>query len=95
VVSACINTPNGWKDHYWIPLSDVPTWPTAARVDELGASRVAFTAEQMVDALNLYLENPKLDAENRQRFLEQELTFLKAGEATQKTAEFFLSLVEE
>jgi hypothetical protein len=95
VISACINTPDGWKDHYWIPLSDVPTWPTAARVDELGASRVVFTAEQMVNALNLYLENQKLDAENRHRFLEQELTFLKTGEATQKTAEFFLSLLEE
>jgi len=95
VISACINTPNGWKDHYWIPLSDVPTWPTAARVDELGASRVAFTAEQMVNALNLYLENPKLDTENRQRFIKQELTFLKAGEATHETAEFFLSLLEE
>ena len=95
VVSACINTPTGWKDHYWIPLSEVPTWPTAVRVDELGASRVAFTPEQMVDTLNLYLENPKLDTENRQRFIEQELTFLKAGEATQKTAEFFLLLLEK
>ncbi len=95
VVSACIDTLTGWKDHYWIPLSEVPTWPTAARVDELGASRVAFTIEQMVEALNLYLENPQTDAENRKRFIEQELTFLKAGEATQKTAEFFLSLLEK
>ncbi len=95
VISACINSPTGWKDHYWIPLSEVPTWPTAARVDELKASRVAFTSEQLVEALNLYLENPRLDAENRQRFVKQELTFLKPGEATQKTAEFFLSLLEE
>ena len=49
----------------------------------------------MVEALNLYLENPQVDAENRQRFIEQELTFLKAGEATRKTAEFFLSLLEK
>jgi hypothetical protein len=95
VVSACINTPTGWKDHYWIPLSEVPTWPTAARVDEMGASRVAFTPEQMVEALNLYLKSPQTDAENRRRFIKQELTFLKAGEATQKTAEFFLSLLEK
>ena len=94
VISACINTPTGWKDHYWIPLSEVPTWPTAARVDEMGASRVAFTRQQMVEALNLYLENPQTDSENRRRFIEQELTFLKPGEATQKTAEFFLSLLE-
>jgi hypothetical protein len=94
VISACINTPTGWKDHYWIPLSEVPTWPTAARVDELGASRVAFSGQQMVEALNLYLEKPYVDAENRRRFIEQELTFLKAGEATQKTAAFFLSLLE-
>jgi hypothetical protein len=95
VISACINTPTGWKDHYWIPLSEVPTWPTAARVDELGASRVAFTPEQMTAALNLYLDDPQVDAENRRRFVEQELTFLKAGEATRETAAFFLSLVEE
>jgi hypothetical protein len=73
----------------------VPTWPTAARVDDTGASRVAFTPEQMVEALNLYLESPHTDAENRRRFIDQELTFLKAGEATQKTAEFFLSLLEK
>jgi hypothetical protein len=94
VISACINSPTGWKDHYWIPLSEVPTWPTAARVDETGASRVAFTTEQMVEALDLYLKNPQTDAENRRRFIEQELTFLKPGEATRKTAEFFLSLLE-
>jgi hypothetical protein len=95
VVSACINSPTGWKDHYWIPLTEVPTWPTAARVDEMGASRVAFTPEQLVEALNLYLQNPQADEENRRRFLEQELTFLKAGEATQATARFFLSLLEK
>jgi hypothetical protein len=94
VVSACINTPTGWKDHYWIPLSEVPTWPTAARVDELGASRVAFTEQQLVDALNLYLDDPQVDAQNRQRFIKQELTFLQPGEATRKSAEFFLSLME-
>jgi hypothetical protein len=95
VVSACINTPTGWKEHYWIPLSEVPTWPTAARVDELGASKVAFTEQQMVEALNTYLEDPSVDADNRQRFIKQELTFLKAGESTCATADFFLSLVKE
>jgi hypothetical protein len=94
VVSACINTPTGWKDHYWIPLSDVPTWPTAARVDDLGASRVAFSSDELIAAINIYLENPALDAENRRQFLKQELTFLKAGEATRETASFFLSLLE-
>jgi hypothetical protein len=94
VVSVCIDAPEGWPGHYWIPLHEVPNWPTAARVNKLGASRNAFTTEELVKVLNDYLVDPGLDAEGRQRFAKQELTYLN-GESTGKTAQFLLSLVNQ
>lgn len=88
-VSACIESPRGWADKgkFWVPLREIPTWPTASRVNALGAGRTVFTAEALRDAIEAYLADPVLDGENRQRFIAQELTWLQ-GEATEKTAEF-------
>lgn len=93
VVSACIDTPQGWPENFWIPLSEIPTWPTAMRVNECRAARTALTVEQMIQHLNDYLADPSLDAAGRRRFIEQELTFLQVGEATQKTADYLFSLL--
>ncbi len=88
-VSACIESPQGWQAQgkFWVPLREIPTWPTAARVNALGAGRTVFSAAALREAVAAYLQDPSLDAENRRRFIAQELTWLH-GEATEKTADF-------
>jgi len=93
VVSACINTPVGWPDNFWIPLSEIPGWPTAARVVQCGASRTAYTPEELTRDLNLYLQDPQLDATGRRKFVEQELTYVRVGEAVEQTAAQLASLI--
>jgi len=93
VVSACIDTTQGWPENFWIPLSEIPDWPTAKRVNECGAARTAFTVEQMAQHLNEFLADPSLDAVGRRKFIKQELTFLQIGEATRKTADYLLFLL--
>jgi hypothetical protein len=92
IVSACINSPEGWPGHFWIPLSQVPFWPTASRVNRAGASTTVFTSEELIAALNAYLKQPDLHAQGRAQFSSKELTFLN-GESTRKTAEYVLSLL--
>jgi len=92
IVSACIDTPEGWPGHFWIPLSQVPAWPTASRVNRAGASTTVFTPAQLIDALNAYLIQPSLHAEGRAQFAKQELTFLN-GESTRETGDYILSLL--
>lgn len=93
IISACINIPEGWPDAYWIPLDEVPGWPTATRVVACHASQTALTFKQLHEQINAYLQNPALDREGRKKFARQELTFLKDGEATAKTAKYILSLI--
>jgi len=92
-ISVCIDSPTGWPENFWIPLHDVPSWPTAARVNKLGAGMNAFTAEELVTTLDAYLSDPSLHRQNRMRFVEQEITFLH-GEATGETAAFLLKLLD-
>lgn len=49
----------------------------------------------MAAHLNAYLSDAKLDAEGRRKFIEQELTYLEAGQATRKTADYLFSLLEK
>lgn len=93
IISACINTPEGWPDAYWIPLDEVPGWPTAARVVACHASKTALTFDQLHDQIDAYLNDPGLNREGRKKFARQELTFLKNGEATKNTARYIMSLV--
>jgi hypothetical protein len=93
IVSVCMEAPGGWQDYFWVPLSEVPRWPTASRVNACHASRTAFTAEETAKAINAYLADPSLDADGRRKFVEQELTFLEPGEASRKTAAIILSLL--
>lgn len=92
IISACINSPEGWKDKFWIPLEQVPGWPTAARVNAAGAGKTVMTVDELREALNEYLAHPEQEAEQRRRFVESELTYLH-GESTRRTADFLLSLV--
>ena len=92
-ISICINSPEGWGDKFWIPLSDVPHWPTAARVNETKAGITVFSKEELLQAINIYLNDPATQREERRQFLLNEITYLN-GDATDKTAEFLLSLVK-
>jgi hypothetical protein len=92
IISVCINHPEGWKDKFWIPLEQVPGWPTAARVNKAKAGKTVMTAEELRVALNEYLQHPEREAAERRQFVRDELTYLD-GESTQKTADFLLSLV--
>ncbi len=92
-LSACIDAPGGWKDRFWVPLHEVPHWPTATRVNEHKAGKLALTPEELRQGLNEYLAHPETDAAGRRALIESELTFLH-GEATGKTAGFLLSLLE-
>jgi len=94
VVSACIDTPVGWPNNFWIPLSEIPGWPTAARVVKCNASRTAYTPEELTGILNMYLKDPQLDAAGRRKFIEQELTYIKVGEAVDKTAGQLVSILD-
>ena len=92
-ISACIDAPKGWDNKFWIPLSQVPNWPTALRVNQIKAGRTVLTPEDLRHSLIEYIENPRLDHKERQNFIQQELTFMN-GEATKHTAEFLLSLIK-
>jgi hypothetical protein len=93
-ISACIDLPGGWKEKYWVPLHEVPDWPTAARVNKAEAGLLALTQNELQEAINAYLLDPQLHARERHSFIEQELTWL-ACESTPKTADFLWSLVED
>jgi CDP-glycerol glycerophosphotransferase (TagB/SpsB family) len=93
VVNACLPTEEGYGDDFWVPILEVPTFPTSRRVNASGAGRLATSKDEMQQALREYLLNPALDAEARRQFLLQELTYLN-GEATTQTANFLLGLVD-
>ncbi len=93
-ISACINTETGWEKNYWIPLSEVPDWPTARRVVRSDAGKTIFTRADLVLALNAYLKEKTLHAKERKDFTVQELTYI-SGESTSHTAETILSLLEK
>ncbi len=92
IISCCIDTTEGWAENFWMPLHDVPDLPTAKRVVKANAAVNVFTVEELIKTLDCYLQNPDLHSENRLKFAEQELTFLN-GEATKRTAELLLSLL--
>ncbi len=93
-ISACINTETGWEKNYWIPLSEVPDWPTARRVVRSDSGKTIFTRADLVLALNAYLREKTLNAKERKDFIVQELTYIH-GESTSHTAETILSLLEK
>jgi CDP-glycerol glycerophosphotransferase (TagB/SpsB family) len=93
LISCCIDAETGWPDNFWIPLHEIPTLPTATRVENVKAAVNVFTQEELIKALDAYLKHPELDRENRSNFVKQELTYIN-GEATRKTADYLLSLLK-
>ena len=90
VVSVCIDSPVGWPGKYTLPLSQIGGWPTHSRFRESGAGKVALNREQLIQAINTYLDNPEADQLARQRFVERECTFTD-GTAGKRTAAILLS----
>ena len=93
VLSACIDSEEGWPHNFTLPLSRIGDWPTHARFRNAAAGRVAYDAEQLRAALNFYLENPDADLEARRAFIARECTYTD-GSAGRRTGEFLASVVE-
>jgi CDP-glycerol glycerophosphotransferase (TagB/SpsB family) len=90
VVSACIDSPIGWPGKFTLPLSRIGDWPTHSRFRDSAAGRVAYTKEELREAINLYLKSPQVDMVERRNFIVRECTFTD-GTAGRKTGEYLLS----
>jgi len=95
IVAAVIDTPGGWNvpRKYSLSLKKIGNWPTHKRFRDAKAGRVAGNAGQLRDVLNLYLKNPALDAAERRKFIEQEITYTD-GSAGKRTADFILKVLQ-
>ncbi|KAA3646635.1 MAG: hypothetical protein DWQ07_10530 [Chloroflexi bacterium] len=92
VVSACIDSPVGWPGKFTLPLSQIGGWPTHSRFRDSGAGRVAYTADELTEAVNYYLANPDADLNARRAFITNECTYTDAT-AGRRTGEYLLGLV--
>ena len=96
MIAATIDIPGGWnkKNKFSLSLKEIGDWPTHKRFREAKAGRVAENESQLRDALNLYLANPTVDAEERRKFVADEITFTD-GLSGKRTAEYILSVLEK
>jgi hypothetical protein len=90
VVSACIDSPEGWPGKFTLPLSKIGDWPTHSRFRDSKAGRVAYTKDELAAALNFYLNDDMADMLERRNFIVRECTFTD-GRAGQRTGEYLLS----
>lgn len=95
MIAAVIDVPGGWNvpKKYSLALKDIGNWPTHKRFRDAKAGRIAADEHELVEWINAYLENPRLDAAERGKFVAEEITFMD-GTAGQRTAEFILSLLD-
>lgn len=93
IVSVCIDASDGYPGKFWVPMSQIGVWPTHSRFRTSGAGRVALDQGELRQAINDYLVNPQADLEAQRRFLAEECTYID-GSASQRTSQFFLSLLE-
>jgi hypothetical protein len=95
IVAAVIDTPGGWNvpGKYSLSLKKIGNWPTHQRFREARAGRVAKDEIELRDILNAYLKDPSLDAAERRRFVEQEISFTD-GNSGKRTAEYVLKVLE-
>jgi hypothetical protein len=95
IVSVCIDTPGGWNKpgKFSLQLSRIGDWPTHQRFRQSGAGRVALDSTTLKELLSLYLIDPTKHSENRQKFIQDEVTFTD-GSAGRRTAEYLSSLMD-
>jgi hypothetical protein len=94
IVAAVIDIPGGWNKpkKYSLSLKDIGNWPTHQRFRKAKAGRVASDENQLRDVLNAYLKFRALDAVERRKFVEQEITYTD-GSAGKRTAEYILKIL--
>ena len=94
IVAAVIDVPGGWNkpQKFSLSLKKIGNWPTHKRFREARAGRVASNEKELCDVLNLYLKNPLLDAAERRRFIEDEITYTD-GTSGRRTAEYILKVL--
>lgn len=95
ILAAVIDVPSGWNvpKKYSLSLKKIGNWPTHKRFRQARAGRVAENADQLRDAIKLYLANPALDAPERRKFVEQEITYTDGGSG-KRTAEYILKILD-
>ncbi len=94
MVAAVIDTPGGWNvpNKFSLSLKEIGNWPTHKRFIDAKAGRVAKNENELRDALNLYLKDKTIDAAERRKFVEEEITYTDAS-AGARTAEFILKIL--
>jgi hypothetical protein len=94
IIAAVIDVPGGWnkKGKFSLSLKEIGNWPTHKRFRDARAGRVAQNQDELCDILNAYLKNPSLDAAERRKFIEDEITFTD-GTSGKRTAEFILKVL--
>src|SRR6266498_5035535 len=94
IVAAVIDAPGGWNKpkKYSLSLKKIGKWPTHKRFRDAKAGRVASNEKELCEVINLYLKNPSLDAAERRKFIEDEITFTD-GTSGKRTAEFILKIL--
>jgi hypothetical protein len=95
IVAAVIDVPGGWNKpkKFSLSLKKIGNWPTHKRFRDAKAGRVASNERELCEAINLYLKNPMLDAAERRKFIEDEITFTDATSG-RRTAEYILKVLE-
>lgn len=94
VVAVTIDHPTGWEktDRFYLPLTEIGHWPTHERFIRSQAGRAATNIIELRNALNAYLIDPQTDAESREHFLQDEVTFTD-GQAGARTGAYLLSVL--
>ncbi|HEX5808670.1 MAG TPA: CDP-glycerol glycerophosphotransferase family protein [Anaerolineales bacterium] len=95
IVAAVIDVPGGWNKpkKFSLSLKKIGNWPTHKRFRGAKAGRVASNEKELCEVINLYLKNPSLDAAERRKFIEDEITFTD-GTSGKRTAEFILKTLD-
>jgi CDP-glycerol glycerophosphotransferase (TagB/SpsB family) len=95
IVAAVIDIPGGWKKpkKYSLSLKKIGNWPTHKRFRDAKAGRVASNEKELCEVINLYLKNRSLDAAERKKFIEDEITFTD-GTSGRRTAEYILKVLQ-
>jgi hypothetical protein len=84
---------DGEPRKYSLSLKKIGNWPTHKRFRDAKAGRVAGNEKELCEVINLYLKNPSLDAAERRKFVENEVT-ITDGTSGKRTAEYILKVLE-
>ncbi|MFH1184379.1 MAG: CDP-glycerol glycerophosphotransferase family protein [Chloroflexota bacterium] len=95
MIAAVIDLPGGWNvpGKYSLAPKDIGNWPTHKRFCDAKAGRIARDESELREAINRYLANPRLDAAERRKFVEDEITYTD-GRAGRRTAAFILERLD-